>query len=548
MKTNKKKIILFILFAIAILAGAIWLVATVNKKPGEDTQTSLENLFPFGEILSGIGIGNSDNQNSTGETEQEQESEDETGNEVGPQLRLINPEPTGGMVPLTRIEEFETSKVTTDEEGNEQVTTETIEVKNSFVRFSEIEDGSVYETRMSGEPLYNEELIVENFLPNAEYSYFSADGSRVAYQYWSKETSTIETYLGTIQEPQVNPGSCPFDISGTIIYGQENNTTYQVHQLLNLTPETQVASIGVNSRGNESALASDLTKQAIIKFQTLRNLTPDGAFGSKTRSEMITFCSEYQKREAEKEAENSSSTRFQIVGQFLPQNIISISMDPLGTGMFYLTKGNSGVIGSLKKWNDAEVKTIFTSPFSEWASIWNYKDNIELYTKPSYVAYGFSYDLKINNGDYHKSFHQRLGATTLPSPNNTKVLVYDVERGSPQLSVFDRATNKFNPLIIQSFTDKCTWSADSLFIYCAVPDSLAYGTEYPDVWYQGIETYQDSLYRIDVETLEEVVLSNIPADYGESIDVEKIMVDEQDLYLYFINKKDESLWSYRIAE
>jgi hypothetical protein len=547
MKTDKKKIILFILFAIVILALAIWLLVNINKKPGESTQSSLENLFPFGEILSGIGLGDSDNQNSEGENEQEQESQEETGNEVGPQLRLINPEPTGGMVPLTRIEEFETSKVTTDEEGNEQVTTETIEVKNSFIRFSEISNGSVYETRMTGEPLYSEELIVENFLPNAEYSYFSPDGNHVAYQYWSKDTSTIETYLGTIQTPQAAVGVCPFDISGTVVYGQESNTTYQVHQLLNLKQETQVANIGVNSPGNESALASDLTKQAIIKFQTLQGLTGDGAFGSKTRAKMITYCEGIQKEKAESELANTTSSRYQMIGQFLPQNIISINMDPQGSGMFYITKSALGVVGNIKKWLETNTQVIFSSPFSEWTSIWNNKDAIELYTKPSHVAFGFSYDLKTSNGDYHKSFHQRYGLTTLPSPDNTKVLVYDVETGSVQLSIFDRATNKFSPLIIQSFTDKCTWSSDSLFIYCAVPDSLAYGAEYPDTWYQGIETYQDSLYRINVATLEEELLSNISVDYGASIDVERISVDEQDLYLYFINKKDESLWSYRLA-
>lgn len=549
MKTNKKKIILFVFIALLVLALAVWLVIFINKKTGEEKETRLQNLFPFGEILSGIGISGGANQNSEGSESQEQENQEtpDTSNS-GLQLRLINPEPTGGMIPLVRIEEIETSTVTTNEEGIDQITTETVEVKNSFIRFSEIDDGSVFETRMTGENIYNEELIVENFLPNAEYSYFSLDGSRVAYQYWSKDSSAIETYLGHIQSPETIVPACPFDISGSIVYGQENTTAFNIHRLLNLTAATQVASSGVNSKGNETALASDLTKQAIIRFQTMRSIPAEGVFGPKTRSEMLNFCNEYQKAEAEQRERENPSARFQITGQFLPQNIISIAMDPAGKTMFYITKTAAGIIGSLRTWADNTAKTIFNSPFSEWASVWNNQESIELHTKPSHLVQGYSYHLKVSTGDYRKSFQQRFGLTSLPSPDNAKVLVYDVESGTPRLSIFDRVSGSFSPLVIQSFTDKCVWSPDSLYIYCGVPDSLAFGGEYPDIWYQGLESYQDSIYRIHVASLEEELLSNIPVDYGQGIDIERIMIDEQELFLYFINKKDESLWSYRLVK
>ncbi len=548
MKPNKKKIIIFALLALLVLGLAVWLVIFINKKPNQEGTSDGQNLFPFGEILAGIGLGGDANQGTDGENGDTQEDIGISTEDIGPQLRLINAEPTGGMVALTRIEEKEISTAGTDAEGNPTVTTETIEVENSFVRFSEIKDGSVYETRMTGENFYGEEMIVENYLPNAEYAYFSPYGNKVAYQYWAKNTRTIETYLGTITEPTLSITACPFDISGAVVYEQESTTTYNVHRLLNLRSETQVATTGVNSPGNESALASDLTKNAIVQFQNLRGLTPDGSFGSKTRWEMITYCNEYQKELALQEVAKDTKARYQISGQFLPQNIVSLAMDPKGEGVFYLAKDTNGVVGNFKKWSESSARKVFNSPFSEWTSVWNNPDYLELQTKPSYLAYGFSYNLEVSSGDYHKSFQQKLGLTTLPSPDNKKVLIYSVDSGSPKLSLFDRATGIAAPLLLQTFTDKCAWSQDSLFLYCAVPDSLPQGVAYPDTWYQGLETYQDSLFRLNTTNFAEELLTNIPTDYGETIDVERIIVDSQDQYLYFIDKQTESLWSYRLVK
>jgi hypothetical protein len=117
-----------------------------------------------------------------------------------------------------------------------------------------------------------------------------------------------------------------------------------------------------------------------------------------------------------------------------------------------------------------------------------------------------------------------------------------------QLSLFERDTKRTRPLSIQTFPEKCTWLANSIDLYCGVPGNLSYGNQYPDVWYQGIETHVDALWKIDAVTLEETLVSDMPREYQENIDIETINLDEKGEYLYFIDKSEEFLWSYRLID
>ena len=99
---------------------------------------------------------------------------------------------------------------------------------------------------------------------------------------------------------------------------------------------------------------------------------------------------------------------------------------------------------------------------------------------------------------------------------------------------------------LQTLVEKCVWRPDSLSLYCGVPNSMAYGGEYPDVWYQGIESYTDSLWKINTRTFKEEVISDFVSEYNADLDIELINIDAEEEYLYFIDKKTEELWSYRI--
>ncbi|MGB0925247.1 MAG: hypothetical protein ACPGTS_00895, partial [Minisyncoccia bacterium] len=193
-----------------------------------------------------------------------------------------------------------------------------------------------------------------------------------------------------------------------------------------------------------------------------------------------------------------------------------------------------------------EKKEIFTSPYTEWLTHWNSDESLEIVTKPSYLSEGYSYEMNPSDGDYHKSFKQKNGLNTLASPDNKNLFVFETLDNTVRSSIFSRNTKRMRPLSIQTFPEKCTWAHDNSFLYCFVPDSLAYGNEYPDIWYQGIETYTDSMWKIDPNTLQAELISDIKDEYDQTFDVIKIGIDKNSDYLYFIDKNTEELWSYRL--
>ena len=549
MKINTKKVITAIIVLLIIIAGAVWFFVLreggTNDEPG-NTGTA---LFPFGEILQGVGIGDSNTQGTTGsdsQTGQETQGED-VQKELVPQLVLISDEPTGGMTPLVKIEKSEIQSQTVNEGGEVEVVTEEIEIENHFIRYATIENGNVYETSLTGENPFFEELLVENYIPNSEKITFSKTGNSASFQYWNSDARVIETYLGKIDPIVILPEICPFDFSGSIAFEDESEGVYEMHVFLNRDVQTQVSKLGANTPGNESTYANEDTITAIKKFQALYDLEADGSLGPATKEEMKRVCAEQQEDLAAK-ALSELETRYSMSGFFLPQDIVSINMSPQGNDIFYLQEISGVVQGVLQSINDQAIETIFESPFTQWTSVWNKDDRIEVTTKPSYASPGYSYELNTENGDFHKSFKQRNGLTVIPDHQGERMLVHHVDVGRPKISIYEREANRFLPISIETFTDKCVWSEGDEYIYCAVPDALAYGDEYPDIWYQGLETYNDSLWRINTSTLQEELLTDLLNEHGQSIDIEEISVDSTNQYLYFLDKNTEFLWSYRIDE
>ncbi|MCI5051434.1 MAG: peptidoglycan-binding protein [Candidatus Pacebacteria bacterium] len=546
MQINRKKIIFAVLigFVLFLIAGYFFILSNQEQ---EDAIDSTQNLFPFGEVTPGDSRPDIDSQGTIGDENNDiQDSGDPDDFEEtpdGPRLRKISDFPTGGFTPIIRIEEQEVSDIEIDNDGNTLQTTRTVEVKNQFVRYSAIEDATVHETKV--EPNFlDSEIIVDNFIPNAEIAHFNNDGTQVLFQYWNNEERTPESYLAEITPLVFEIPSCPIDFS-PIEIGLDEARVIGIHTFLNQNPQTRVAATGLNSPGNESSLVTESTITAIKNFQSLYQLDIDGELGPATREVMTSLCDEQEEVRARAEFE-AQERKHTISGFFLTQGITSAAMSPVGNELFYIQEGRDGVSGIKRNLENGSDETIFESPFTEWLSSWNNPDSIELSTKPSYLAEGFSYQLDPLTGRYFKSLPERDGLTVLPSPDNRKLLVMEAEENTIKLSVHTRSSNRTRPLNIQTFVEKCTWSPDSRDLYCLVPNALSYGNEYPDIWYQGIESYTDSLWKINTRTFEEEVLSDFINDYGVDIDIEGIKVDPEEEYLYFLDKKTEELWSYRL--
>jgi len=246
-----------------------------------------------------------------------------------------------------------------------------------------------------------------------------------------------------------------------------------------------------------------------------------------------------------------TTSESKVVGSFLPQGVTDISISPDTTKAYYLfntrvedTDIATGVILDILKNTKTQV---FDSPFTEWLSQWPNARMITLTTKPSYATPGYMYAIDPGNTTSTRGLTKILGdingLTTLTAPNGKLILYGD---SSLSLAIYSTTTNTASAVGVDTIPEKCVWNATSEFIYCAVPTTLP-GAQYPDSWYKGEVTFSDQIWKIDaINGGTTLLIDPLQVPGGEDIDGIKLALDENEQYLFFVNKKDSFLWELEL--
>ena len=74
-----------------------------------------------------------------------------------------------------------------------------------------------------------------------------------------------------------------------------------------------------------------------------------------------------------------------------------------------------------------------------------------------------------------------------------------------------------------------------------MPKSIS-GALYPDAWYRGEVSFMDDVWKIDIENGNANIVLDPTSILGEGLDGIKLTQDENENYLFFVNKKDSYLW------
>lgn len=229
--------------------------------------------------------------------------------------------------------------------------------------------------------------------------------------------------------------------------------------------------------------------------------------------------------------------------EYLPENITDISINKDNTKVFYINESNNKALGTIRLLSTGGKTQNFSSSFTEWLSSWVNDDNIYLTTKPSYLVAGNTYNLNNKTGSMTKVLGGIYGLTTLPNNDGSMVLLSSSSDIGPTLQIFDIYKHKTESLNTYGLSEKCVWSKDNINIYCALPSKIQ-KQGYPDIWYKGEVSFDDYFAKINTINKETTVLG-APSS-GESIDGIKLFTDENETTLFFINKKDSTLWSLDI--
>lgn len=239
----------------------------------------------------------------------------------------------------------------------------------------------------------------------------------------------------------------------------------------------------------------------------------------------------------------TSSVADKLTGEFLPSNITAISVSPSSSEFFYIAKTSSGSVGNVYSVKSGVERRVFTSAFSEWLPSW-VATGIFVTTKPASTVPGFTYLQSITKNTFTRVTGNRLGLTTNPSPDGTKVLLGE---GS-SLSILDVSSGATVAIYnLNTLPEKCAWLQTSLICFASEGRSEA---NLPESWYQGKQYFNDSVFNINPSTGEYFFLASMSELYRKEIalDVTQPTISKDGKTIVFINKIDVTPWYLNLED
>lgn len=234
----------------------------------------------------------------------------------------------------------------------------------------------------------------------------------------------------------------------------------------------------------------------------------------------------------------------EVSGAFLSSNIKQVTINPAGDKIFEVVdkSDKSGTYGITTNIDGSGKKVVMESPISYWNIFWPKSNVVTFTTKPNYKEVGALYFFNTQTSSMTRVLGNIIGLTTLTNKDANLIAYSYTTTNSFGLDVYD-VTNKISKnLKISTLSDKCVWgNSNSKILYCAVPQAIPAGN-YPDAWYQGLESFNDSVWKIDTSTGAMTQIYQFGLNEASSIDAFNITISPDDQYLAFSNKVDLSLW------
>jgi len=227
---------------------------------------------------------------------------------------------------------------------------------------------------------------------------------------------------------------------------------------------------------------------------------------------------------------------------------ISASLSPNENLLAYLVKGKQSSRIVVLNIENSSIREVFSSPFSEWVIKWINNTKILLTTKPSGSVDGFAYVLDINSKNKERILGSKRGLLANISPSE-KYILFSKTLDNRELGLFIKDTSSETEtfLPIKTLPEKCTWSPNETYIYCAVPVSMGQGV-FPDDWYKGSVLFSDEFWVIDTQ---DETVSNFFSPTQEnfpSVDAIDLSLSKSGEFILFKNKIDLTLWGLRVKE
>lgn len=191
-------------------------------------------------------------------------------------------------------------------------------------------------------------------------------------------------------------------------------------------------------------------------------------------------------------------------------------------------------------------KNIFETRIKDLIIEWPSANVLVLRTKPSGIAQSIAYTIDTSGKNFKKIIDNTYGLTTLWSPKGDKIL-YSETNGQGQglkLKLMNIADQTTRQLDFATLPEKCVWAKDNINIFCAVPKVIADKAILPDDYYKDFIEFSDNFYKINLNTGQKTLL--LEPDASTALNTSKLLLNENEQYLIFVNKKDGALYSLKL--
>ncbi|OGZ44322.1 MAG: hypothetical protein A3J55_03425 [Candidatus Ryanbacteria bacterium RIFCSPHIGHO2_02_FULL_45_17b] len=229
---------------------------------------------------------------------------------------------------------------------------------------------------------------------------------------------------------------------------------------------------------------------------------------------------------------------------FLPSDIQTIAASLTNDTIAYTTTTGGETILFTAQPDNTAIRKIFTLPAPDFEVLWPSANSIVLKQKSSSYASSILFTLNPSSKLLTRVLSEKIGLAVLWRPGDTDFLYMDTEREGTRGSLHISSLKEHTVVDMPFFTlpEKCTWApASKNTLFCAIPESLPNGVILPDEWWQGMVSFNDGLWRINIVTGERQQL--LPA---RQFDAVNLFLSTDESFLFFTNKKDGSLWSLHI--
>lgn len=231
-----------------------------------------------------------------------------------------------------------------------------------------------------------------------------------------------------------------------------------------------------------------------------------------------------------------------VVGESLPPQAREIHLTDTGS-LSYIVPTNTGSRIETKNLNTNIVATGQTLPFTSISMIWDTDEagTDYFYNSPDSNYTGSLY--KLSTDGFTAVVNEKFGLA--PMVQNQQIIETYNDGGGLVSSASNLSAPEQVSLDVIAIPEKCVFSQSSdQFMFCASDFTQNPNKEYLTNWYKGVDSHNDLLWRVSLVETDAILLLNPEQSVGRTIDVYKPFVDFTNTYLFFINKRDGTLWLY----